>query len=811
MKTVDELLPLLTLEEKVALVSGYKFMRTNPIPRLDIPSIKTSDGPHGLRAQPDGGDNGVTNSLPATCFPTASCSANTWRPELLKKMGKAMAEEAKYYGVSVILGPGVNIKRNPRCGRNFEYFSEDPFLAGRMGAKEVEGIQGEGIGVSLKHFACNNSENYRFMGNSFVDMRTMREIYLRQFEYIVKTVKPETLMGSYCKANGIYCCENDWLLNKVLRDEWGFEGLVMSDWGATHNRVQGVQAGLDLEMPGDTDITRKWLSDAANNGTLDIKDLDKAVRNVLNLVYKHQNIEKDYKVDWEAHNELAKEIATEGAVLLKNEGSLPLDEKESILIIGELFEKSRYQGAGSSLINPYHHSSPKNAFDRHNINYKYVRGYRVGDLKADEELIKEAMEATNQYDKVILFCGLTDRYECEGMDRENISLPENQLALIDELVKQNKKIIAIMFGGSVVEIPFYDDVDSMLNMFLSGQNLGEATYELMFGKKNPSGKLSETWPMKYEDVPFHDEFSAERQEVYKESIYVGYRYYLTAAKEVRFPFGYGLSYTTFEYKNLKVKQKEKELIVSVDVTNTGKVEGAEVVEIYITAPQNNTHKALRELKGFDKVDLKPQETKTVTVQILKEDLKYWSLKEDRFVLEDGDYEVQAGKNSKDIVLRQNVSIKGEKVEEKPQKAYEILNFEQLSNEVYEANWDVKIPALPSKKPFTLESRLSDLKTSFMGKILYNALQSVPKKEMKKALKMPDGIEKENKLKGAEMLTVILDSNSIISLSMCSSGGFPYNFACGFRDLANGHLFKGIGQFMKKIKAPELPINMKEGK
>ena len=811
MKTVDELLSLLTLEEKVALVAGYKFMRTNPVPRLDIPSIKTSDGPHGLRAQPDGGDNGVTNSLPATCFPTASCSANTWHPELLKEMGNAMAEEAKFYDVSVILGPGVNIKRNPRCGRNFEYFSEDPFLAGRMGAEEVKGIQEKGVGVSVKHFAGNNSENYRFMGDSVIDERALREIYLRQFEYIVKTAKPETLMCAYNKINGTHCSENEWLLNEILRKEWGFQGLVMSDWGTTHDRIKGIKSGLDLEMPGDNDICRKWIVDAVNDGTLDIKDLDEAVKNVLTLVYKHKDNVHTGDVDWKAHHELAKKIALEGAVLLKNNGSLPLKENEQLLVVGELFEKARYQGAGSSMINPQFYSSSKDAFDKNKIQYKYLKGYKVDDLGVDESLIKEAVETSKDYEKVVLFIGLTDWYECEGMDRNDIKLPQSQLDLIDALIKENKKLIVVMFGGSVVELPFFDHTEAMLHMFLSGQNSGEATYELLFGKVNPSGKLAETWPISYEDVPFGNEYSIKAQDVYKESIYVGYRYYLTANKEVRFPFGYGLSYTTFEYSNLKIEQKEDNLLVRVNITNSGDIKGMETIQLYVSAPNNNVHKPLRELKGFAKVSLESKETKTIEIVVHKEDLEYWDINEHRFMLEDGQYNIQIGKNSRDIVLEEKISIKGKKLSKQTHVVYETLNFSNYKDEEYEEITGNKIIPLPPSKPITLESRLSDLKQTFMGRILYNALQSVPKKELKKAKKMPEGTEKQNRIKGAKFLEIILDSNSIISLSMSSSGAFPYNFAQGFKELSNGHLFKGIGCFLKKIKAPALPINAKEEK
>ena len=810
MKTVDELLSLLTLEEKVALVQGHNSMFTNEVPRLNIPSIRMSDGPHGLRIQ-SVDDKEATIPLTATCFPTASCSANTFNPELLRKMGNAMAEEAQYYGINIILGPGVNIKRNPRCGRNFEYFTEDPFLAGKMGAAEVIGIQEKGVSVSLKHYAGNNSEDYRFLGNSIIDQRALREIYLKHFEYIVKTAHPETLMAAYNKINGVYCSENNWLLNELLRKEWGFNGLVMSDWGTTHDRVLGVKSGLDLEMPGDTPICRKWLYDAVNNGELSMEELDKAVRNVLLLVEKHADDKKLDSVDWDAHHQLAKEIAAEGAVLLKNDGNLPLNKDESLLVVGEMFEKMRYQGAGSSLISPTKHISIQEAFDQNNVSYKYLKGYKTNKDVIDQSLIDEVVNASKEYEKIVLFISLTDDSESEGGDRVDISLPQNQLALINALIKENKKLVIVLFGGSPIELPFYDDANSILNMYLSGQNGGQAAYELLFGLKNPSGRLSETWPLSYKDIPFGDEYAKTSQEIYKESIYVGYRYYVSKGLDVRFPFGYGLSYTTFEYSNLKVEQKDNELVVSVDVTNTGDIEGSEVVQIYVSLPRENVHRPLRELKGFNKVNLKPNETKEVSILINKEELKFWDINENRFVLEDGEYIIHVGKNSKEIALQEKVTIKGEKVTKTSQRAYESLDFSSMSNEQYEEMWGVKIPDLPSKKPITLESRMSDLNQTFMGRILLNSVLGVPRKQIKKAKKKPDGVEKDNEIKGAQAIEKMLISSSLITLSMASSGVFTYGLALGFKEMANGHLIKGIRAINKKINAPELPINNKESK
>lgn len=806
-ETINELLSLLTLEEKVALVAGHNFMSTNSVPRLNIPVIRMNDGPHGLRVQLDMENAGVNNSAPATCFPTASCSANTFNPSLLEKMGNAIAEECHFYDTNILLGPGVNIKRNPLCGRNFEYFSEDPFLAGRLGAGEVKGLQDKGVGVSLKHFALNNLENYRLMGDSIADMRAIREIYLRHFEYIVKETKPETVMCAYNKINGTHCSENNWLLNDILRKEWGFAGLVMSDWGTTHDRIKGIKSGLDLEMPGDTEICRKWIYDAVKDGSLDIKELDICVKNVLELVYKHADDKHSDNVDWDKHHLLAKDIALEGAVLLKNNSALPLSKEDKFLVVGDLFEKMRYQGAGSSMINPHQLVTPKDAFDQAGVNYQYVKGYSANKIEAEQSLIDEAVSASKDYDQVVVFMGLTDLVESEGFDRETMALPENQLKLIDALTKLNKIIIVVLYGGSTIELPFFNDADSVLNMFLPGQNGGQATYDLLFGLANPSGRLAETWPMKYEDVLYGDKYSKTAQELYKESIYVGYRYYVSKGIKVRFPFGYGLSYTTFDYSDLKVKDSGDSLSVSLNVKNTGKLLGKETIQVYVSVPKENTHKPLRELKGFTKIELAPNETKSVPISIRKEDLRYWDLDENRFVLEDGDYAIEIGKSAEDIVLSEKVHLKGEKLENKRkelQECYNNLDISDIDDESFAKMWDLTIAPVPPSKPLTLESKMTDMNQTFMGRILYKAALSVVNKEFKKAKKLPDGTEKDNIIKGAMFIRKSLDNNSLITLTMSAPTRFPYSLACGFRDIANGHIFKGLHNIFKKIKAPKLP-------
>lgn len=809
---IQKLLEELTVEEKAALLAGVDFMFTNSIPRLNIPSVRMSDGPHGLRVQKEGGDNGVAGSEPATCFPTAVSTASSWNPDNTYKMGVAIAEEMLHYGIDVLLGPGACIKRNPLCGRNFEYFSEDPLLAGKMAAAEVNGVQSKGCGVSVKHFALNNAENFRFMGDSVCDMRAIREIYLKVFEIIVKESKPHTMMCAYNKINGEYCCENKWLLTGVLRNEWGFDGVVMSDWGATHDRVKGVSAGLDLEMPGDTDICRKWIIDAAKSGTLKMEALDKAVENILRLVQRYENNQKDIDVDWEAHNVLAAEIAEDCAVLLKNGGVLPLDKSERILVVGDLFDKMRYQGAGSSMINPTFLSTPKIAFDEHKVAYEFCRGYAENKLEADDKLIAEAVAKAKGYDKVLVFAGLTDYVESEGGDRENMQLPANQLALIDALIKAGKKITVVLYGGSPMELPFADNVSAILNMYLPGQNGGTATYNLLFGVKSPCGKLAETWVKSYADVPFGNDFSKTVNEIYKESVFVGYRYYLTVNKEVCYPFGYGLSYTTFDYWDMQIEENNEEYKVSCEVVNNGKYDGAEIVQLYVKAPQG-VFKPLKELKGFTKVYLKAGESKKVAITVKKDDLRYWNVKENRWATEGGEYELQLCSDCQTVKLSQTVTVEGDRAtlpySDSVNAIYGNVQFDKVTDSVFEEMSGIKIPVIPKKKPIRLESRFTDMRQTLMGKILYSAVLSVAKKDMKKAKKLPEGAERDNKIKGAMFLKRILESNSIITMSMSAGTNCPYNFAQGFVNMANGHLFKGIKCFCTKIKVPKLPKEKEE--
>ncbi|PWM51884.1 MAG: glycosyl hydrolase [Bacillota bacterium] len=809
---IESLIRELTAEEKAALVAGTDFMFTNPVPRLGIPSLRMSDGPHGLRVQTEGGDNGVTNSLPATSFPTAATVASSWEPENSRLIGVAIGKEAHKYGIHVVLGPGANIKRNPLAGRNFEYFSEDPYLAGKMAAAEVDGIQSEGVGVSVKHFALNNAENFRFMGNSVADERAIREIYLKVFEIAVKESHPATMMCAYNAINGEYCSQNKWLLTDVLRKEWGFDGLVMTDWGAMHDRVRSLRAGLDLEMPGDTAICRKWILDGVKDGSLPMGVLDEAVKNVLTLVEKYVRAHPD-DCDFEANDCLACKIAEDSAVLLKNDGILPLDEKEKLFVCGDLFEKMRYQGAGSSMINPTKLTTPKDAFDAAGIRYSYARGYAENSTTTNGALLREALEAAKRYKKVLVFAGLTDYVESEGCDREDMRFPENQLALIDALINAGKQVIVVLFGGSPVELPFAEQVSAILDMYLPGQSGGRACANLLFGKANPAGRLAETWPLRYEDVPFGETFGKSENEVYQESIFVGYRYYTTAQKRVRYPFGFGLSYTSFAWSGMQMSEEGEKFMISCRVKNTGTRDGAEVVQLYVKAPESKVYKPLRELKAFQKVRLAAGEEREVRLFVNKDELRYYDVQKHAWTTEGGVYQFQLCSDAETVVLEQAFTLEGEYNAPYPEdvlKVYQGANFQGLTDALFEKMSGQHIPQLPAKKTIRLESRFSNLeKAGFLGKILHSAVLSVATKQMKEAKKLPEGKEKDNKIKGAFFLRRILESNSLISMSMSAGTGMPYNFACGFMELANGHLFKGIQCFCSKIKVPKLPKEKEE--
>ena len=782
---IKTLLQELTPEEKAYLVAGQNFMYTASVERLNIPALSMSDGPHGLRKQAAGGDNGVMGSEPATSFPTAATVASGWDPENARKVGEGIAAECRHYGVHVILGPGVNIKRNPLCGRNFEYYSEDPFLASEMGIGEVEGVQAQGVGISLKHFALNNAEDHRFAGNSVCDERAAREIYLRAFERVVKKAKPATLMCAYNAINGTFCSENEWLLTDVLRKEWGFDGLVMTDWGATHDRVASLKAGLDLEMPGNTAYCRDVILKALEDGSLDMQTLDKAVENVLRLVERYAVGVEQKKADFEAHHALAAEIAADCAVLLKNDGTLPLKaDGGKLLVVGEMFAKMRYQGAGSSMINPTKLTSPKQAFDEKGIAYTYLCGYREDGENA-LELRQAALEAAKDHDRILIFAGLDDMTEGEGYDRENMRLPQTQLDLIDVLTAAGKPVAVVLFGGSPMELPFADKVNAILDMYLPGQNGGTACCELLFGEKNPAGRLAETWPMTYADVPFGDVFSKNINEVYKESVFVGYRYYTSAEKQVRYPFGYGLSYTTFAYTASPAVVNEGVVSVACGVTNTGDRAGSAVLQLYVSSPEGGIPRPKKELRAFQKVRLAAGESKEIALSFPVEDLKDF-IPGKGWKLFGGTYTVHVATDVLTDIASFPVAIEGEAPAD-DKRFYGAKEVPSITDERFEAMSGLTIPKEPEATPFTFLTRFIDMQVTPSGKAIYDQMQTPSTQLLAAAKQMPEGEEKLSKLKGAVFLKRIIDTSSLLSLVMNSGGAFPYEAAQYMLGVANGEI------------------------
>ena len=814
---IKKLIKNLTAEEKAALVSGTDFMYTNPVPRLGIPSLCMSDGPHGLRKQDGDVGSGMSYSQPATVFPTAACTASSWEPEITFRMGRAIARECRHYGVHMLLGPGANIKRNPLCGRNFEYYSEDPLLSGLMASGEVEGLQSLNVGACVKHFALNNSENYRLMGNSVADSRSMRELYLKSFEHIIRKANPASIMCAYNQVNGTFCSANKFLLTDMLRETFGFDGAVVSDWGATQNRIEALKAGLDIEMPGDTSICRRKILDGLKDGRVPEEVLDKAVENVLKLVDKYVKDQPEEDFDRKAHHALAGELVENSAVLLKNEGILPLTGNEKLLIVGDFFRNMRYQGAGSSMINPTEITSPKDAFDERGIKYEFCRGYSENvfenvseDVSEDNEnaLIEEAAKSAENADTVLVFMGLTDVAESEGFDRQDMKLPENQLRLMEALIKTGRKIAVVLFGGSAVELPFAENVDAILNLYLPGQNGGSAAVRLLYGDVSPSGRLAETWPEKYEDVPFGEGYSSEIREIYKESVYVGYRYYLTAGKKVRYPFGYGLSYTSFSVGDLQTHMEEDNLKVSCCIQNTGKRQGHEVIQVYVSCPSKAVFRPLRELKAFRKVLLEPGEKKTVTMDLPLKELCYFDTAQNRWVLEDGDYEIQICSDCETVRMSQKVNISGEKAvspySKAVMKAYTGANLEKITDNVFEEMAGFRLPEPVSGLPFTMESRITDMKLTFPGRIIFKPVLKIAMKKLNNDKKPLEGVPLDNRKKEELFLKKSLENSSVRSMVMTAGKMFPYNVGQALVEFVNGHIVRGIGYLIKKIIVPKLP-------
>ena len=655
---IQALISQMTLEEKASLLSGGDFWHTKAVERLGIPATMVSDGPHGLRKQDDKADHlGVNDSIKAVCFPAACATTASFDPELVRKMGEAIGDSCQHERLSVVLGPAINIKRSPLCGRNFEYCSEDPYLAGKMATAYIQGVQSRNVGVSVKHFALNNQEHRRMSSSSDCDERTMREIYFPAFEMAVKEAQPWTVMCSYNRINGTFASENRWLLTDVLRKEWGFQGYVMSDWGAVSNRPAGVHAGLDLEMPASGGINDAKIVEAVRAGTLDEKDVDLCCERILNIVYRYtENAKPETPWDQEAQHALAADIAAECMVLLKNEKNLlPLAKDEQVAFIGEFAEKPRFQGGGSSHINSFKTTSALEAAKEAGLQVVYARGYSVKEDAATEAQIAEAVAAAKAARVAVVFAGLPDAYESEGYDRKNMDMPACQNQLIEAVAAANPNTVVVLHNGAPVAMPWIDRVAAVLEAYLGGQAVGTATVRVLYGDVNPSGHLAESFPLKLQDNPSYLYFGGDaRATEYREGIFVGYRYYDKKDMEVLFPFGYGLSYTTFEYSNLRLNAQEirdtDELTVTVTVKNTGSRAGKAVAQLYVGDVESDAIRPLRELKGFTKVALEPGESRDVTFTLNKRSFASWNEKIHDWHVESGDFTIQVGASSRELPL-----------------------------------------------------------------------------------------------------------------------------------------------------------------
>ena len=716
----------MTLAEKASLCSGADFWHTETIDRIGLKAIMVSDGPYGLRKQEEIINNmGWAESILAVGFPTAASLANSFDRDLVHEVGNALGDECQAEDVAVLLGPGINMKRSPLGGRNFEYYSEDPYLAGEIGAAFVNGVQEKNIGTSLKHFAANNQETRRMNASSEVDERTLREIYLTAFERVVKKAQPWTIMCSYNRINGCYSCENDWLLNKVLREEWGFQGLVMTDWGAMNDRVKSLNAGLDLEMPDCHGETDKLIVKAVQEGTVSMKTLDRTVERILTAVDRYySNKKENASYDMEAHHQLARKVADNSAVLLKNDGILPLKESQKVAIIGEFAETPRTQGGGSSHINCFRIESALDAL-RDNPNITYKKGYVAEKAEVDETLLSEAVAAAKEAEVAVIFAGLPDSFESEGFDRTHLNMPESQNTLIHEICKVQPNTVVVLHNGSPILMPWLSEVKGVLDLYLAGQAAGAAAVDLLYGKANPSGKLAETYPLRMEDHPAFLNFPGTHNEVhYQEGIFIGYRYYDKRKMDVLFPFGYGLSYTSFRYSNAKLivngqsvsssstsaangqntgmdvipsipAKPDDTIQVSVDITNTGDIAGREVVQLYVKNAACEEIRPEQELKNFAKVALEPGETKTILLDLDARSFSYYSMQIHDWYAPSGDYELLISASSRDV--RQRLTLHLENDKKLPFYVEEMSSCDDVYNY---ANDSSPLDAMLAKSGFT---------------------------------------------------------------------------------------------------------------
>ena len=803
-----ELIDQMSLEEKAGLCSGKDMWHTKEIERLGIPSVMVCDGPHGLRKQDSSGvSTNINQSVDAICFPTASATACSWDKELLYNMGCTVGEEAVAEDVAVVLGPGTNIKRSPLCGRNFEYFSEDPYLAGMLSAYFINGVQSKNVGTSIKHYCANNQETYRMTINSVVDERTLREIYLLPFEIAVKLSQPRTIMASYNLINDTYATENEFILNKVLREEWGFKGMVVSDWGATNKRVKGLIAGHDLEMPSSGGMNDKLLVKAVKDGSLDEALLDQAVDRVLSMVMPTKENPKDATYDKEEHYQIAKKIATECAILLKNEdNALPLTTQK-ILLVGEMAIQPRFQGAGSSFVNCTKISTIEQSLRDAGIELEFTSGYSLDDEseKKNAKLRKNAVELAKKYDTVLVVAGLPDKYEAEGFDRKHINMPESHNLLIEELAKVNKNVNVVLTMGASVTMPWIDGVKSVLNMYLGGQAAGEACVDLLLGKANPCGKLAETFALDLKDVPSTQNFPGARFSVeYREGLYVGYRYFNTVNAPVLFPFGYGLSYTQYEYSNLKLSAKSisdtDKLTVSVDVQNVGEVDGKEIVQLYVNDVESTVYTPYQQLKGFEKVELKAGEKKTVTFELDKRSFAFYNTEAQDWQVESGEFKIMIGASSRDIRLTESVEVKStdtaEIIPTDKDSWYMNPSDREITKEEFLAMSKLNIKEdyrIAKKGSFTEDDSFEDMAhTSGLARFALKIAKPAIRMSMKAKKDDPNYL----------MIYEVMKTSPMRALAFSSQGMFNMKMVDGVVTVMNGKFFKGVGMVLKNIGGDE---------
>lgn len=789
----------LSLEEKCKFCCGIDFWETFGIEEFNIPSIMLCDGPHGLRKETTEKFMFIsTKVVKSTCFPTATALASTFDEKLINRMGKALGEECRKEDVAVLLSPGINIKRLPICGRNFEYFSEDPYLSGKMGSALIKGIQSKGVAACIKHFTANNQEKYRMTVNSIIDERALREIYLKGFEIAIKESNPWSVMMAYNKLNGQYCSENKYLIQNTLRNEWNYKGCIISDWGGVNDIISSINNGLNIEMPGYKDDYYKVLQNAVKNNEVDEEILNESVSKVIELILKYKEGKKvSYKCNFQEHINLAEEIAEGSAVLLKNDDNiLPGNKFQNIAIIGRLAKEPVYQGLGSSKVNPNTVDNAYDAFLKNNCNIDYADGYSLENDEINELLVKESIKIAKNKDIVYLFIGLPKYYEAEGYDRKNLNLPKSHNNLVYEISKINKNLVVILQGGSVMVMPWSNIPKAILLTHLSGCRGGNATVNLLLGKKNPSGKLSETYANKLEDYPSMRFYPGDKNHLeYRESIFVGYRYFDSAEIRVKYPFGFGLSYTTFQYSNMKVQYNNQNNIeVSITITNSGNMEGKEVIQLYISCLNSKLFRAKQELKGFKKINLMPKESKEVTFILNEDCFTYYNIQTHKFEVEEGQYSINIGSSSRDIKYSTVINKKGSNVKtpdykEKSQVYYELYKKELNPSKLeFENIYGKELPiATNIAYPFTMNSTINDIKNAYGGDLIISAIN-------KKAYKVAKG-DKLMEITVRESL----NDQPFRLMVMATRGAISRKSVQGFIDLLNKHYVKGLLQILRNTK------------